>query len=227
VIVLTGASGGIGSAILSRLAMLDRVVALYRTKPPSTAESPQIVPYQVNLTEETSIRRCAAWIRSEFGRITFVHAAAVSRDGLAAQYNTDDWDHVMAVNLRAAFLMTRELIPPMIGEKWGRIIYCSSVAASRGEKGTVAYSASKAGLAGLSRVLAHEYGRFGITSNVLTLGYFETGLIEELPESRKRKIVGEIPSRKLGSTDNVVRAVEYLIESPYTNGAEINVDGGI
>jgi len=115
----------------------------------------------------------------------------------------------------------------MINEKWGRIIHLSSIAGVRGMQGTLAYSTAKTGLQGMSRVLAREYARFNITSNVLVLGYFNIGLIETLSEKVKKSIINEIPSKKLGHPRNIVNAIEYLIKSEYTNGSVVNIDGAI
>ena len=115
----------------------------------------------------------------------------------------------------------------MISEKWGRVIHLSSVAGIRGMQGTLAYSTAKTGLLGMSRVLAREHARFGITSNVLVLGYFNTGLIETLSDKIRNAIIEEIPSKKLGEPSNIVNAVEYIIKSEYTNGSVLNIDGPI
>ena len=103
----------------------------------------------------------------------------------------------------------------------------SSVAGIRGTPGTIAYATSKTGLLGLSRVLANEYARFGITSNVLVPGYFNTGLIETLSEKIRKKILNSIPSGKLGDPSNIVNAIDFLIKSEYVNGSAIHLDGGI
>ena len=93
--------------------------------------------------------------------------------------------------------------------------------------GTLAYSASKTGLQGMSAVLAREYARFNITSNILVLGYFEVGLIETLSEEQRKDIVARIPGKKLGAVSNIAEAVAFLVRSDYTNAAVINLDGGL
>lgn len=226
-IILTGASGGIGRAILPSLSALDTVIALYRTNPPDVGDSGRVSGRRLDLSSEPEIREFCARARSDFKRITLIHAAGLSRDGLAAQYSTDDWDRVMDVNLRGSFLLTRELLKPMIEEQWGRIIHFSSVAGLRGMPGTLAYSTAKTGLLGMSRVIAREYARFGVTSNVLALGYFNTGLIETLSEKVRNRIIDEIPSRKLGDATNIVDAIAFLMKSDYTNGSVLHIDGGI
>ena len=226
-IILTGASGGIGHAILQSLTALDTVIALYSINPPDIVDKDRIRGYRINLTSEIEIKDFCAWIKNDLKKITLIHAAALSRDGLAAQFSTSDWDQIMDVNLRGNFILTRELIMPMMKDKWGRIIHLSSVAGLRGVPGTLAYSTAKTGLLGMSRVIAHEYARFGITSNILALGYFDIGLIETLSDKIRNKIIAEIPSKRLGNSSNIVNAIEFLIKSDYTNGSVLNIDGGI
>jgi len=226
-IVLTGASGGIGRDILPMLSKLDEVIALYHSTPPDVEDDSNITHHKLNISSEQEVKKFSALIRKDLKNITLIHAAALSRDALAAQLGVDEWDQVMDVSLRGNFLITRELLAPMINEKWGRIIHMSSVAGMRGVPGTLAYSAAKTGLLGMSRVLAREYARFNITSNVLVLGYFNTGLIETLSEKAEKAIIEDIPSKKLGNPSNIVNAIEYLIKSDYTSGSVLNIDGAI
>ncbi len=225
-IILTGASGGIGKAMLPLLAKLDKVIALYHNNTPDIDDK-NIVKYQLDLSSEKEIKDFAVLIKKDFRKITIVHAATISKDALAAQLSVGDWNAVMDVGLKANFLLNRELLPLMISEKWGRIIHCSSVAALNGMPGTLAYATAKTGLLGMSRVIAKEYARFGITSNVLALGYFNSGLIETLSEKIKNTLLEEIPSKKLGDPSNIASAIEFLIKSDYTNGGVINIDGGM
>ncbi len=226
-IILTGASGGIGRAILPSLVTLDNVIAVYHKNLPDISGINGVTLYQVDLTSESKVNDFAAAMKDQLQRITLIHAAALSRNALAAKFSTEDWDQVINVNLRGSFLFTRAMLLPMIQEKWGRIIYISSVAGMRGAPGTLAYSTAKTGLLGMSRVIANEYARFGITSNVLVLGYFNTGLIETLSEKLRKKILELIPSRQLGNPANVINAVEFLIKSEYVNGSAMHIDGGI
>ena len=227
-IILTGASGGIGHTILPSLATLDNVVAIYHSKPPDIRGIDGVTAYQLDLTSEQDVAYFVATMQDKLERITLVHAAALARwDKLAVQVRTDDWDQVMDVNLRGNFFLTRALLMTMIKQNWGRIIHISSVAGIRGIPGTLAYSTTKSGVLGMSRVIANEYARFGITSNVLLAGYFNTGLIESLSEKVRKRILESIPSGQLGDPINIFNAVKFLIESDYVNGSAINIDGGI
>jgi len=146
---------------------------------------------------------------------------------LLARYDSADWDKVMDINLKGNFLLTKALLPTMIQQSWGRIIHVASVVALKGEKGTAAYSASKSGLLGLSRVMAKEYARFNITSNVLNLGYFEVGLIETVSKDKRKEIIESIPSKKLGQASSIINALKFLIHSDYVNGSVLTIDGGL
>jgi 3-oxoacyl-[acyl-carrier protein] reductase len=226
-IILTGASGGIGHAILASLSKLDDVIALYNTKAPNIEGLANVTLHKLDLTSEQDIANFALTIKRDVKKIVLINAAALSKDGLAAKYSTDNWDQVINVNLRGSFLLTKAMLIPMMEANWGRIIHISSVAAIRGVPGTIAYSAAKTGLLGMSRVLANEYARFGITSNVLVPGYFNTGLIETISEKLRKKILDSIPSGKLGDPSNIFNAIEFLIKSEYVNGSVVHLDGGM
>lgn len=224
-IILTGASGGIGRAILPALSALDNVIAIYYSHPPDLTDLKNVTAQQLDLTSEREINDFVISVKAK--QVTLLHAAALSKDGLVAQYHLDDWERVIDVNLRGNFLLTRALLSIMINNKWGRVIHFSSIAGLYGMPGTIAYSTAKTGLLGMSRVLANEYARFGITSNVLVLGYFNTGLIETLSEKIQKKVLASIPSGRLGNPLNILYAIEFLIKSDFVNGSAIHVDGGV
>ena len=226
-IILTGASGGIGQAILPSLAELDNVIAISHSKPLNVDQLDDIESYQVDLTSESQVNKFVLKIKSRLSKVVLIHAAVISLDNLAVKFETEDWNQSINLNLNGNFFLTRALLTTMIEDGWGRIVHMSSIAAIKGVSGTIAYSTSKTGLLGMSKVLANEYARFGITSNVLIPGYLDTGLIDTLDEKSRLKILESIPSKKLGSPSNIVNAIDFLIKSEYVNGSSINVDGGI
>ena len=226
-IILTGASGGIGHAILSFLSKLDKVIAISHSKAINVDELDGVEPYQVDLTSEIEVNEFVSKIKSKLSKVVLIHAAAISLDNLAVKFDTKDWNQSMSLNLNSNFFLTRALLATMIRDDWGRIIHVSSIAGMKGVPGTIAYSTAKTGLLGMSKVLANEYARFGVTSNVLILGYFNTGLIDTLGEKSRQKILESIPSKRLGAPSNIVNAVDFLIKSEYVNGSTINIDGGI
>ncbi|MGY8713919.1 MAG: SDR family NAD(P)-dependent oxidoreductase [Verrucomicrobiia bacterium] len=226
-IVLTGASGGIGGRMIPELLESDQVIGLFSKSSAERSKSEGLSFERVDLTQREQIRDFVKRRKSHLKHLTVLHFATTSIDGLAMNYEESDWDQVMSVNLKGAFLLTQALLPIMIQEKWGRIIHISSCVGLSGVPGTIAYSASKTGLMGMSRTLAKEYGRFGITSNLLSLGYFEAGLIDTLSDEMRKKILAQIPAKKLGKINSITNAVRFLVASDYVNGAVINLDGGI
>lgn len=226
-IILTGASGGIGHAILSFLSKLDKVIAISHSKAINVDELDGVEPYQVDLTSEIEVNEFVSKIKNKLSKVVLIHAAAISLDNLAVKFDTEDWNQSMSLNLNSNFFLTRALLTTMIRDGWGRVIHISSIAGMKGVPGTIAYSTAKTGLLGMSKVLANEYARFGVTSNVLILGYFNTGLIDTLSEKSRQKILESIPSKRLGNPSNIVSAVDFLVKSEYVNGSTINIDGGI
>lgn len=226
-IILTGASGGIGQAILPSLAKLDNVIAISHSKSINVDQLDGVESYQVDLISESKVNEFVLKIKSKLSKVVLIHAAAISLDNLAVKFETKDWNQSINLNLNGNFFLTRALLTTMIEDDWGRIVHMSSIAAIKGVSGTIAYSTTKTGLLGMSKVLASEYARFGITSNVLIPGYLDTGLIDTLDEKSRLKILESIPSKKLGNPSNIVNAIDFLIKSEYVNGSSINVDGGI
>ncbi|OGC04160.1 hypothetical protein A2276_06065 [candidate division WOR-1 bacterium RIFOXYA12_FULL_43_27] len=226
-IILTGASGGIGKEILQYLTGIDQVIGTYNRTVPKNQSEDKLFYDKLNLKDLQDIKSFVKRWEDKLSRVTLIHFAASSADALAANYKDSDWDQVMEINLKGNFALTRALLPIMIQERFGRIIHISSVVGIQSRPGTIAYSTSKTGLLGMSRVFAKENARFNITSNVLVLGYFEVGLIETLGDEVKKGILNQIPSKSFGKVSNIANAIKFLIESPYVNGAAINIDGAI
>jgi 3-oxoacyl-[acyl-carrier protein] reductase len=226
-IILTGASGGIGKEIINHLCELDEVIGFFNTTQPDYNEDSKVIYEKVNIESKSEVDCFVENWKSKLSNITLVHCAAAKIDGLAVNYSLADWDKVVGVNLRGNFILTQALLPFMIEDSWGRVIHISSHGGIDGDVGTMAYSASKSGLVGMSRALGKEYARFKITSNVLVLGAFKTGLFLKLSDEQKDKIQKKIPSKKLGDASNIINAVDFLIKSEYVNGSTINIDGGI
>ncbi|MFC1576159.1 SDR family NAD(P)-dependent oxidoreductase [Candidatus Omnitrophota bacterium] len=224
-IVLTGASGGVGKELVKHLSKIDNVVGIYNKSLPKDKSNSKVTYEKVDIEDVEAIKSFAQKWKGKLSHLTLVHSAVFNIDGLVANYKESDWDKMMNINLKGNLFLTQALIPQMIQEKWGRIIHISSVVGMEGRVGTVAYSASKTALLGTSRVLAQEYGRFNITSNILTLGYFEVGLIETLDKDAKKELLNRIPSKSLGKVSDIASAIEFLIKSEYVNGSVVTIDG--
>ncbi len=226
-IILTGASGGIGQEIIKGLCALDDVIGLYNTSCPSNTIDGKVTYEKVNIEDKLEVDCFVEKWKSKLSNITLVHCAAIKVDGFVADYSLENWDKVMGVNLKGNFIVTQALLPYMMEDFWGRVVHISSQGAMDGDIGTVAYSVSKTGLIGMSRVIAKEYARFQVTSNVLSLGGFEMGMFLQLSDKSKDNLRDKVPSKRLGDPSNIVNAINFLIKSEYVNGSTINIDGGV
>jgi len=225
-ILLTGVSGGIGQDLISYLPQYDRVIGFYNKNKPHFCPD-GVVYHQLDLCSENDIQDFVQKHTDTLSNITLVHCAAIKIDGLSATYPVSDLQRMVDINLKGNFLLTQALLSVMMRDRWGRIIHVSSRGAILGSPGTLAYSMCKSGLLGYSRVLAKEYARFHITSNVLSLGHFETGLYTKLSDEVKETLLNQIPSRKLGKCVNIANAIQFLMQSEFVNGATIDIDGGM
>ena len=225
-IIVTGASGALGQHLARDLCDQDDVVGTYRRQAPDMAHD-RLKLVQLDVTDPDAIQRFVVDTARGATRLTLLNLAGISISRLAVDTTAEDWDAVMNVNLRGSFLMCRALIKPMIRNRWGRLINISSVVARTGVPGTAAYAASKSGVIGLTRTLAREYARYGITANCLSLGYFEGGLTATLSEAQQRDILESIPLRRFGQRHEVADAVKYLIGASYTTGTCLEINGGL
>ena len=225
-IVLTGASGGLGNYLIENLSGEHEIIGTYNTREPSQTGR-AVGFYQVNATDSGSVERFVTSVLNKLQKITLINLAGISIDGMGHKMVDDTWDQVMDTNLKGTFLMCRALLPIMRQQNWGRIINVSSVVGQMGVPGTVAYSASKSGLFGLTRTLAVENAKKNITVNTLALGYFNIGMINVIPPEVQEKIKATIPMKRLGDTCNIKTAIQFLIESDYITGAVININGGL
>jgi NAD(P)-dependent dehydrogenase (short-subunit alcohol dehydrogenase family) len=224
VAAVTGGSGGIGTAILEQLAGSGATVVSLDPKKPAVGEW-----IETDVTEDASVAAALAEIVRRHHRLDLlVHAAGVSHDAVIWKMPLEQWDRLMAVNLRGAFLLLRNGIPALRSAGGGRIVLIGSINGSRGKVGTGAYSASKAGLIGLARTAARETGRFGICVNVVEPGWVRTALTDALPREVVEAAVAESLRGKLLEPIDVARSVAFLC-GPGGNaitGQVLRVDGG-
>jgi len=223
-IILTGASGGLGKYIFQNQSKKEFIIGLINKSPLKVVKNSLI--YKVNLKDEVEITNFVNNNKHTLKKITLIHMATISIDGLIHSYSTDDFINTIQSNLISNFMLTKKLLPIMISQKWGRIINISSIM-SDGEVGAGAYAATKSALVGYNNTLAKEYGRFNITSNIVRLGFFEEGLINSFTKEKADEIRSKIPSKKFGQMEEILKIINYIQSSNYLNGATINLDGGI
>lgn len=223
-IILTGASGGIGKEMLSSLSELDDVIAIYNTTKPEIIEGVSNITYhKLDISRQDHIKNFVNEHSHVLNKITLIHGAGVAESSLVVNHTKEMWDTAIEVNLTANFLLTKALLPLMINQKWGRIVHFSSIRVSAG---TLSYTATKRGLLGFSEVLSKEYAKFNVTSNALVLGAFNTGMFRNLKQKVKKELIDQIPGKNLGDVADITRAVKFIMESSFLNGAEITIDGG-
>jgi 3-oxoacyl-[acyl-carrier protein] reductase len=239
VAVVTGAGRGIGHAIAIRLANEGaRVASVSRTEANAQKTADEInaaradvaKAYAVDVADQAAVQKTATQIFADFGRVDIlVNNAGVTRDGLSMRMSMEDWDTVLNTNLKGAFNFAQAVMRPMIKQRSGRIINISSIAGLTGNAGQANYSASKAGLIGLTKTLARELASRGITVNAVAPGLIETDMTTVLSDEIRQGILQKVPLGKLGEPDDVAGAVAYLAspEAKYITGQVLTVDGGM
>lgn len=222
---VTGGSGGIGTAILEHLISAGTVSCSLDLTAPRTG----LDWIATDVGDDASVAAAIAEVERRHGRLdVLVHAAGVSHDAVLWKLPVAEWDRIMTVNLRGAFLLLRHGIPALRRAGGGRIVLIGSINGSRGKFGTGAYSASKAGLIGLARTAARETGRLGIRVNVIEPGWVRTPLTDTLPAGIVDAAVSESLLGKLLDPADVARAVTFLCGpgGEAITGQVLRVDGG-
>ncbi len=186
--------------------------------------------YRMDVRDPDEVESVGNQILDDFDTVdVVVNNAGINRDNLAVSMTDEEWHDVMATNLHGPFYVARQFLTTMLANRFGRIINISSVSAT-GCTGQINYAASKAGLVGLTRTLAKEYGAKGITANNVVLGWFETEMTEEaMPESTRKFWMELCPKRRAGHLSELTSVVRFLAskEAEFVNGADITVSGGL
>lgn len=222
-IVIVGASKGIGKYIFNYYVEKgEQVIGFYNSTEPKDNKQ-----YYVHL-DITNEKEIIKFIETTYlHNIVLINAGGITLAGMAHKYNLDLFEKTLQVNTVAAFSFVRHLLPIMRAQSYGRIINIASVVPQIGTPGNVAYSASKAALWGMSKVIAKENATKGITSNCLNLGYCSLGMIDTIPKEILKSIVDMIPQKRLCEPYNITNAIDFLIASDYVTGTEININGGL
>jgi 3-oxoacyl-[acyl-carrier protein] reductase len=186
--------------------------------------------YACDVSRAEEVQRMASQVVEEAGTVSIlVNNAGITRDNLFLRLGDEDWDPVLAVNLKGAFHCVKALSRGMLKQRWGRIINLTSVVGQMGNKGQANYAASKAGLIGLTLSLARELAERAITVNAVAPGFIETEMTERLPEKVREEMRGQIPAGSLGRPEDVGGLVSFLASerARYITGQVIRVDGGM
>jgi 3-oxoacyl-[acyl-carrier protein] reductase len=235
---ITGGARGIGKAIALGLARNGAHIVVADIDPELSSQAVQeikkepvdAIPMSLNVSDSGSVASAFKAAIERFGKIDIlVNNAGITRDNLVLRMKEEDWDAVMNINLKGVFLCSREAVKLMSKQKYGRIVNIASVVAFMGNPGQANYSASKAGIIGLTKTVAKEYASRGITSNAVAPGFIVTAMTDALPENVKEEMKKAIPIGKFGTVEDVAHAVVFLSlpHSGYITGQVIHVNGGM
>lgn len=239
VALVTGSSRGIGRAIAVNLARAGADVAVNCTSRVEEAEKVKqeieslgrrSVVIQGDVSDPDFVNSMVKDISEALGNVSIlVNNAGITRDNLLLRMKEEDWDDVLRVNLKAAFLCSKAFTRAMLKARWGRIINISSIVGLTGNPGQANYCASKAGLLGMTKSLARELGSRNITVNAVAPGFITTEMTKQLPGEKEQEMLARVPANRLGTPEDVAAAVVFLAgdSAGYITGQVIAVDGGM
>ena len=234
--LVTGATGGLGGAIARALHQQGATVALSGTRQEALealaqdlgAERVHVTP--TNLADTAAVEALVPAAEAAMGGLDIlVNNAGITRDNLFMRMKDDEWDAVIAVNLTAAFRLSRAAVKGMMRRRHGRIVNIGSLVGATGNPGQGNYAAAKAGLVGMTKALAAEVASRNITVNCIAPGFIASPMTDELNEKQREGILGRVPMGRLGTGDEVAAATVYLAsqEAAYVTGHTLHVNGGM
>lgn len=240
VAVITGGSRGIGKAIALELAGRGADIAIIDVSGATVAEATvaevaalgvKAKQYQADVSDEAQVEAFVKAVLDDFGKIDIlVNNAGITRDNLIMRMSADEFDKVIRVNMRSAWLCAKAVVRPMMRNRYGRIINMSSVSGVLGQAGQTNYSTSKAGLIGMTKALAREVASRNITVNAIAPGFIVTDLTKDLPEEIMKPMLDYfIPLKRLGVVEDIAKAAAFLAsdDASYITGHVLKVDGGM
>ncbi|MGO4282986.1 3-oxoacyl-[acyl-carrier-protein] reductase [Bosea sp. TAB14] len=233
--LVTGATGGLGGAIARTLHAQGATIAISGTRAEAlealAAElGERVVIAPCNLADKDSVEALLPSAEEKLGGLDIlVNNAGITKDNLFLRLKDEDWDAVIAINLTAAFRLSRAAVKSMMRRRYGRIVSIGSVVGTMGNPGQGNYAAAKAGLIGMSKALAAEVASRNITVNVVAPGFIESPMTQALNEKQREGILSDVPMGRLGAGADVAAAVAYLAstEAGYVTGQTLHVNGGM
>ena len=234
-VIVTGSARGIGRVIAERFAALGANLVISDVdQDQAEAVAGEIghgaIGLKANVTDSDDVENLFERAKKEFGQVDIVvNNAGITRDALLIRMHEKDWNMVLDINLKGAFLVTKSAAKMMMKQRYGRIVNISSVVGLTGNAGQANYSASKAGLIGLTKSTAKELGARGITVNAVAPGYIATDMTENLPEEAKEGFLSKVLIKRAGTPEDIASAVTFLSsdEASYITGQVLTVDGGL
>ena len=233
--LVTGASGGIGAAIATSLHKAGATVGLSGTRveplealAAELGDRAHVLP--CNLSDAEAVAALPKQAAEAMGSVDIlVNNAGITRDNLFMRMSDEEWQSVLDVNLTATFKLCKGVLRGMMKARWGRIVNISSVVGATGNPGQGNYAAAKAGMVGMSKSLAYEVASRGITVNTVAPGFIATAMTDKLTDDQKSAILTQIPTGRMGSSEEIASAVLYLSsnEAAYITGATLHVNGGM
>ncbi len=235
---ITGAAQGIGKSIAIGMAKEGANIAVVDTnieKADTTAQEIKALgvkslAIRLDVSKQNEVVSAFETFIKEFGRLDIlVNNAGITKDALVLRMKDEDWDAVLDINLKGTFLCSKEAIRLMAKQQYGKIISISSVVAFTGNPGQANYSASKAGIVGLTKTIAKEYATRGIRANAVAPGFIQTAMTDAIPEKIREEMKKSIPLGHFGTPENVANAVIFLAskEADYITGQVFHINGGM
>ena len=237
VALITGAARGIGREIAYQLAsngakvvLSDIMPDVHDTMAQFKAEGFEVSAVTGDVSKMEDAKSTVEQVLQDFGRLDIlVNNAGITRDNLLLKMSEEDWDKVIAINLKGTFNLTKSSVKTMIKQRSGKIVNIASVIGQIGNSGQANYSASKAGVIAFTKSMARELGSRGIRVNAVAPGFIQSKMTEVLPEEARNNLLRQIPLGRLGLPENVAKAVLFLVsnDADYITGQVLNVDGGM
>ncbi|MEV8569384.1 3-oxoacyl-[acyl-carrier-protein] reductase [Streptomyces sp. NPDC051322] len=239
VALVTGGSRGIGRAVAARLARDGFDVAICYRSDDAAAEQVEkeieaagrrALIRKVDVADRVGVRAFVAETEAELGPVSaVVTSAGITRDRPMALMSDDEWDSVLRTNLDGTYNLLRSVVRAMIRRRAGTVVTLASVAGVMGNAGQTNYSASKAGIIGLTQALAKEFGRYGVRANSVAPGFIDTEMVASVPEAMAKEAIKRIPLGRFGTPEEVAALVSYLVSSQadYITGQVLRIDGGM